>query len=88
VYADVAASTGWTWEYIGQCLTLPRLEAMYAHWRRFPPVHVSAALFAGTGKAETTAPARKQAANDEPDEATAAYIRSMGEPMKARLPGK
>ena len=28
MYAYLAAATGWTFEYIGQCMTLPRLYAM------------------------------------------------------------
>jgi len=47
VYAFVAAATGWTWEYIGQCLTLPRLFAMHAIWRKFPPMIVSGAAMLG-----------------------------------------
>lgn len=47
MYAYVAAATGWTWEYIGQCLTLPRLFALNRVWKKYPPVAVTAALFAG-----------------------------------------
>lgn len=47
MYAYIAAATGWTWEYIGERLTLPRLYALYAHWRKFPPVAVSVALYLG-----------------------------------------
>ncbi len=43
MYARVAIATGWTWEYIGQCLTLPRLNAMYEYWKMFPPLHESVA---------------------------------------------
>jgi hypothetical protein len=85
MYADVAAATGWTWEYIGQCLTWPRLEAMHAHWRRYPPVHISVALFTGSG---TRASASKpKAANDQADAETAAYAQSMPI-MKMQMPGK
>lgn len=47
MFAYVAAATGWTWEYIGECLTLPRLAALQKHWRVHPPVHIMVALFAG-----------------------------------------
>jgi hypothetical protein len=82
VYADVAASTGWTWEYIGQCMTLPRLAAMNAHWRKYPPVHVSVALFVGAGE-RTTKPA--PVAANEADMETAAYLQSLPV-QKIRLP--
>lgn len=60
MYAYVAAATGWTWEYIGGCLTLPRLYAMYDHWKQYPPVHVSAALFAGIKSDDSKAPEPKK----------------------------
>lgn len=50
MYAYLAIATGWTWEYIGEFMTLPRLFAMYAEWAKYPPVHVSMAAFAGTAK--------------------------------------
>lgn len=57
MYAYVAIATGWTWEYIGRQLTLPRLFAMYRIWRKYPPVNVTAALFAGI-PSEATPPAK------------------------------
>lgn len=39
-------------------MTLPRLNALTKHWAKSPPVHITAALFAGI---ETTAPARPAA---------------------------
>jgi len=38
--------TGWTWEYIDDYMTLPRLEALTRYARNAPPVHVSAAAIA------------------------------------------
>jgi len=80
VYAHVCAATGWTWEYVGECLTLPRLYALQDHWDRYPPVHISVALLAGI-KPSTPAKAAK-AANDE----LATYICTMPM-MKMRRAG-
>ena len=38
---------GWTWEYIGECMTLPRLTAMTEHWKKYPPVHKAVAAYLG-----------------------------------------
>lgn len=38
--------TGWTWEQVGR-LTLPRLRALYAHWRHHPPTHRLVAAYLG-----------------------------------------
>jgi hypothetical protein len=43
-YSYVIAATGWTWEYIDEFLTLPRLNALQKHWAKYPPVDVTAAL--------------------------------------------
>jgi hypothetical protein len=44
--AEVVAATGWTWDDTLDGLTIPRLQALRAEWRRRPPVHwlVAAAL--------------------------------------------
>jgi hypothetical protein len=55
VYAFVAAATGWTWEYIGQCLTLPRLFAMYSVWNKYPPLIVAGAALLGIKADDTPA---------------------------------
>ena len=39
----LTACPGWTWEYIDESMTLPRLNALTRHWTEFPPVHVSLA---------------------------------------------
>jgi hypothetical protein len=31
-------ATGWTWEYIGEYMTIPRLDALIAYWDTFPPL--------------------------------------------------
>lgn len=40
-------STGWTWEYVGQHMDLPRLFALSGYWKKYPPVHVLFAAYAG-----------------------------------------
>lgn len=40
-------ATGWTYEYIDEFVTLPRLAALSAHWAQYPPVHISVAAFVG-----------------------------------------
>ena len=59
MYAFVAVATGWTWEYIGQCLTLPRLFAMHSIWRRYPPLIVAAASLLGV-KPEAAVPQTRE----------------------------
>lgn len=41
------AATGWTWEYIDENMTLPRLAVMNKHWNVAPPVHISLARLNG-----------------------------------------
>jgi hypothetical protein len=45
---------GWTWEYIGECMTLPRLAAMSEHWKQYPPVHKAVAAYLGIKPAPKT----------------------------------
>jgi hypothetical protein len=33
-------STGWTWEYIDDNMTLPRMEALNQYWVDNPPLHL------------------------------------------------
>jgi hypothetical protein len=48
--------TGWTWEYVGKHMTIPRLNKMTEYWDRHPPVHLMVAGFMGY---EGEAPAQK-----------------------------
>ena len=45
IYAMVSSAIGVTWEYLDQCMTLPRLYAYFRHWEESPPVHVTLAAF-------------------------------------------
>lgn len=60
MYARLCSATGWSWEYVDECVTLPRLYAFLDYWKLAPPVAESVAAFVGI-----KAPAPKQAANDE-----------------------
>ena len=41
---------GWTWEYIDQNMTLPRLTALNKYWQKYPPVHCLIAAYLGVGQ--------------------------------------
>lgn len=51
------ASTGWTWDYIGDHLDLPRLAALNKYWRLYPPVHLLVAGYLNYHPSEPIAPA-------------------------------
>jgi hypothetical protein len=56
VYAMIATHTGWPWEYIGEHVTLPRLQHLSKYWLINPPGgHLAA--FLGLLRAGETAPA-------------------------------
>lgn len=81
VYAEVITATGWTWEYLDEFVTLPRLNAITRHWLKFPPVHITAALFAGI---ENKAPASGGAVLDN-----ASLVRDMhADPRKLQWVSK
>lgn len=46
-YALLITVTGWTYEYIDEWVTLPRLNALKRHWLNSPPVHITVARFVG-----------------------------------------
>ncbi len=58
MYARIASATGWTWEYIGQCLTLPRVYALFEYWKQCPPVNETVAAYIGYKPAAAKAPLR------------------------------
>jgi hypothetical protein len=41
---------GWTWEYVDQHMTLPRLSILNRYWKKHPPVHCMLAMYFGIGK--------------------------------------
>ncbi len=34
----VCRATGWTWDYVLDAMTLPRLAAFARHWKLYPPL--------------------------------------------------
>jgi hypothetical protein len=75
LYARVCAQTGWTWEYVGQHLTLPRLAALNKYWQHNPPLHLGAGLPGGLG----AGPAREAPADNlEALHAFAADFQALG----------
>lgn len=74
--------TGWTWEQVGR-LTLPRLRALYAHWRQHPPTHRLVASYLGyEAPSEPVRSTRRSAAPVEDDAAPVAartpWMQGMG----------
>lgn len=47
LYCGIIAATGWTWEYIDDYMTLPRLGAMRNAWEIHPPLHTLVATVIG-----------------------------------------
>jgi hypothetical protein len=55
-------ATGWTWEYIGSEMTLPRLFAFAEYWKDWPPLNESVAAIAfGIGALVKRDPKKEQA---------------------------
>jgi hypothetical protein len=38
---------GWTWEYVDEYMTLPRLSEIAEYWEHQPPVHLLVARYLG-----------------------------------------
>lgn len=64
------ARTGWTWDYIDEHMTFPRLEALNREWERTPPPNESLAML-------LRALGWKQAAKPVPSEQTDAAWRKL-----------
>jgi hypothetical protein len=47
VIAFVALNTGWTIDYVGENIDLPRLMLLNKQWRQAPPVRLVLATYAG-----------------------------------------
>lgn len=43
----MAISTGWTLDYVGDNVDLPRLATLNKYWRKHPPIHVLFAAYVG-----------------------------------------
>ena len=42
--------TGWTWDYVENHMTVPRLKAMHEEWQRNPPLPLMIATYLGIRK--------------------------------------
>jgi len=40
---------GWTWDYVDQHMTLPRLYEILAYWKRQPPLFLMVGWYLGIG---------------------------------------
>lgn len=68
------AFPGWTWEYIDEWMTLPRLYAIFKYWGESrPPVHWMVAGFLGVK--------RKPSAQDGQSDPDAGDVRALAESM-------
>lgn len=47
LYGHIIACTGWTWDYIGEHMTLDRLGALTKYWNSHPPMHLMVAAYLG-----------------------------------------
>lgn len=57
--------TGWTWDYIEECMTIPRVKALMRHWEKTPPLPVMIAAYLGIKpKQEAESVAHSGFAND------------------------
>ena len=41
---------GWSWEYIDDSMTLPRLSAINSYQKAHPPLHIMVAAYLGVNK--------------------------------------
>jgi hypothetical protein len=47
---------GWSWEYVDEQMTLPRLHSVWKQWKRFPPIHKMVAVYLGMAKPDADKP--------------------------------
>lgn len=77
MYVRLAQETGWTWEYIGQHMTLPRLAAFSKKWSEIPPLaDAVAALAYGFGVLKKRSAAPAEGTQEHQDE-VAQFIEGM-----------
>jgi hypothetical protein len=79
----VISLTGWTWEYVGRQMTLPRLYEMQRYWERHPPVGDLVAAYLGykapVGRESEAHPANPKAGSyGSPEELMAMFGASGG----------
>lgn len=85
VYARVITATGWTWEYLDDNVTIPRLTALTAHWRDTPPAHEAlASILIALGV--TRAPAAPAGIDTPADDSLAFFRDFAGAGGRVALP--
>ena len=50
--AHLCATFGWTWDYVEQNITAPRLLALYGYMEKNPPLHMMVAAYLGLSAEE------------------------------------
>ncbi len=56
IVAHVCHMTGWTWDYVEDTLTVPRLKSLYVEWKKHPPIPILLAAFMGIKPVEKGEP--------------------------------
>ena len=56
IYCHLITCFGWTWRYIDEEMTLPRLDAFTEYWKSNPPMHQMVATYLGYKSAEKKEP--------------------------------
>ena len=57
----MACFPGWTWEYIDDNMTIPRLRAITEYQNSNPPTHVLVAAYMGVGTKSASKPSEVDA---------------------------
>lgn len=65
MYAHLIACTGWTWEYIDDFMTVPRMTEMTQYWKGSPPLHLMVAAYFGIEKPSQQAKTVESKESDE-----------------------
>ena len=47
MYAHLATSLGWTWQYIRRHVNIPMVESLNKYWEGCPPTHIMVAAYLG-----------------------------------------
>lgn len=77
MFAWIVGATGWTWETVERCLTIPQLNAMNAHWAAVPPPCIQLkriSLALGLPDTKPAAPSRPTSERDALQEARSAGL--------------
>ena len=67
VFGLLVTVTGWTFDYIEESMTLPRLAELSAYWSDFPPLHLMVRAYLGIESKAKPKP-------DEDDQAKAEFF--------------